>query len=153
MPKGNKSRKFLKNWHPISLLNTSYKIISSCIAVRIKKTLNYIIGDQKKGFIEGRNIADCTRKIFDFMYEYEENETPGLLVLIDFEKPFDSVAWDFILLSLKEFNFPSYSYKWVEIFQKGAQSRVSQNGWLSDPFLLSRGCRQGDLVSPYIFII
>ena len=153
IPKGNKPRKFLKNWRPISLLNTSYKIISSCVAGRIKKTLNYIIGDQQKGFIEGRNIAECTREIYDFMFECEESEIPGLMLLIDFEKAFDSVAWDFILYSLERFHFPNYIYKWVELFQRGAESRVVQCGWLSDPFSLSRGCRQGDPVSPYIFII
>ena len=63
------------------------------------------------------------------------------------------MACDFILFSLKRFQFPNYIYRWIELFQKGAESKVSQCGCLSDSFLLSMGCRKGEPLSPYIFII
>ena len=77
----------------------------------------------------------------------------GLLLLIDFQKAFDSIAWDFIHLALREFDFPKTIVEWVYMMQLNPVSRVSQSGWMSDPFVLQRGCRQGDPLSPYVFIL
>ena len=153
IPKGDKDRKLLKNWRPILLLNSSYKLASTCIANRIKPIIPHIIKSQQKGFIQCRNIADCTREIYDFLYECEEGEVPGLLLLIHFQKAFDSIAWDFVHLALKEFEFPQTIVDWVYMMQLNPISRVSQSGWMSDPFVLQRGCRQGDPMTPYIFIL
>ena len=51
LPKGNKDKLYLKNWRPISLLNTSYKLASACIAERLKCVLPYIINEDQTGFI------------------------------------------------------------------------------------------------------
>ena len=53
LPKDNKPKQFLKNWRPISLLNVTYKMLSTCIAARIQKILPYIIHNCKKGFMKG----------------------------------------------------------------------------------------------------
>jgi hypothetical protein len=57
------------------------------------------------GFISGRYIGDNIRLIYDMLQFTEENDIPGLLLLIDFEKAFDSISWDFLLYVLKFFNF------------------------------------------------
>ena len=54
IPKEGKDKQFLKNWRPITLLNTVYKISSSCIAARLKTVLPKLIGDDQKGFLKGR---------------------------------------------------------------------------------------------------
>ena len=103
--------------------------------------------------MEGRNISENTVLLHDIMYYLEANEIPGMLLHIDFEKAFDTVAWDFICLCLKMFDFPDNIIEWVKMFQKGSISRVIQNGHLSNFFNLERGCRQGDPILPYLFII
>ena len=92
LPKGNKPRHFLKNWRPISLVSVIYKIGSSAIANRIKKYLDKIISPSQSGFVSGRYIGHSTRLIYDIMYYTEKQNIPGLLMLVDFEKAFDSVS-------------------------------------------------------------
>ena len=116
LPKGNKPRQFLKNWRPISLLNVSYKIVSSCIAERIKSTLSTLIHENQKGFISGRYIGENIRLMYDLIHLTEKEQIPGMLLSIDFEKAFDSVSHTFLKQILKLYNFGPSIQKWIEIF-------------------------------------
>ena len=91
LPKSGKARNLLKSWRPISLLNTTHKIISHCITNRLRPILNRIISREQKGFLQGRSTADCTRLMFDIINKCESSNTNGLILLIDFEKAFDSL--------------------------------------------------------------
>ena len=153
LPKSGKARNLLKNWRPISLLNTSYKLISLCITNRIRPILDCIISTEQKGFLSGRSISDCTRMMYDTIFECESKKINGLILLVDLEKAFDSLSWKFINESLQKFNFGPNIIKWIKKIQKGSNSRVILNGHLSESFELQRGCRQGDPISPYIFIL
>ena len=153
IPKSGKARNLLQNWRPISLLNTSYKLISLCITNRLRKVLNRIISPEQKGFLEGRTISDCTRVMYDIINACQTDDIDGLILLVDFQKAFDSLSWNFINETLNKLNFGAYFIKWINIFQKNSNSRVLLNGHLSEPFLLERGCRQGDPISPYLFIL
>ena len=81
LPKGDKPKHFLKNWRPISLLNTVYKIASGSIANRVKTYLDKIINPDQTGFIKGRNLAENIRTIYDIMQYTEDENIPGLLLL------------------------------------------------------------------------
>ena len=105
LPKGDKPKQFLKNWRPITLLNVVYKIASACIAERIKTILTDLISEDQTGFISGRYIGENTRLIYDILHITDEQDIPGLLLIIDFEKAFDSISWKFINNTLNFFNF------------------------------------------------
>ena len=126
LPKDNKPRHFLKNWRPISLLNTVYKIGSGVIASRLKRVPEKLIDLDQTGFISGRYIGDNIRLIYDMLQFTEENDIPGLLLLIDFEKAFDSISWDFLLSVLKFFNFGESIINWVKVFYNNISSAVIQ---------------------------
>ena len=128
IPKGDKDKQLLKNWRPISLLNVSYKIASACIANRIKKFLPLLINEDQTGFISGRFIGENTRRLYDLFHFTEANKIPGLLLLIDFEKAFDSVAWTFISKTLSFFNFGDSIQQWINLFYKNINSCVLVNG-------------------------
>ena len=96
LPKGDKPRQFLKNWRPITLLNVTYKIASGCIVERLKIILSKLISTDQTGFINGRYIGENTRLIYDIMCQTDEEDIPGLLLIIDFKKAFDSISWDLI---------------------------------------------------------
>ena len=116
LPKGNKPRDFLKNWRPISLLNTTYKIFAGVIANRLKGVLNTIIHENQKGFLSGRLIGENTRLMYDIISHVEYQNKSGMLLLLDFEKAFDSVSWNYIHKVLVFFNFGEYFVSLVEIF-------------------------------------
>ena len=153
LPKPNKNKHFFLNWRPISLLNVVYKMMSSVIANRIKMVLDKVISTDQKGFISGRFIGENIRLIYDILFESKQQNIPGLILSIDFQQAFDSISWNFIDKTLDYFNFGPSFKRWIKLFQKSSESCILQNGHMSDYFPLQRGCRQGDPISPYIFIL
>ena len=153
IPKEGKPKQFIKNWRPISLLNVSYKMLSACLARRIKTVLPLIIHESQKGFMKGRYIGENIRLLYDTILLTEKENIPGLLLMIDFEKAFDSVSWEFIEKALLFFNFPNSIISWFKILYKKANTCVSFNGQYSSWFEIRRGCRQGDPISPYLYLI
>ena len=153
IPKEGKDKRFLKNWRPITLLNTSYKIASACIAARVKNVLPTIINGDQTGFMAGRYIGENVRLIYDVLFHTEKLSIPGQILLIDFLKAFDSVSWSFIEKCLDFFNFGEMMKQWFKTFYCDLTSCVSVNGGYTKWFQIQRGCRQGDPVSPYIFLI
>ena len=133
-------------------MNCLYKIISACIAKRIKSTLDSLIHENQTGFIPGRSLADNIRLLYDLIYETKAKNQKGMLLSIDFEKAFDTVSKSFTLLVFKRFGFGPNIIKWISILTGNSTSCVIQNGNLSTFFPNGRGCRQGDPVSPYLFL-
>ena len=137
LPKPDKDRNFLKNWRPISLLSVIYKLASGAIAERLKHTLENIISESQTGFIKGRFISDSTRLVYDITHATEVKNIPGLLLLIDFEKAFDSLSWKFLYKVLNFFEYNNNLIKWIKIFNTDIVAYVIQCGFLSE---LEIGC-------------
>ena len=137
----------------ITLLNVDYKLASSCIANRIKEHLDKIISYTQTGFVKGRYIGESLRIINDIIKRSEEKEVTGILLMLDFEKAFDSLEWSFIQKSLEFFGFSDYILNCFKTLYSNITAAIENNGHLSTFFPISRGVRQGDSLSPYIFII
>lgn len=153
IPKKDKNPIYLKNWRPISLLNTDYKLLAKCIALRVKRVLPNVINGDQTGFLKGRFIGENIRLALDIIDYLNSNNLPGLMFMIDFEKAFDKLEWPFIIKALKYFNFGSDIVKWVQTFYNDTLSCVTNNGKVSDFFNLFCGVRQGCPLSPYLYII
>ncbi len=152
LPK-NKDPLLIKNWRPITLLNTDYKLASKTIACRIKEVLPSIIHSDQTGFLKGRYIGENVRKTIDIIEYADIHNTSGMIFSIDFEKAFDKLEWDFINKVLKHFGFKENLCKWVKLFYSTMESCIINNGFTSNYFKVSRGVRQGDPLSPYLFIM
>ena len=153
IPKKDKDLKFLKNWRPVSLLNTDYKILTKALAEKLQKVIGDIIDRDQIGYIKGRFIGESIRTIFDIKNITEKLDLGGYIALIDFEKAFDSIEWAFLLKCLKAFNFGESFISWIKILYTDIKSCVSNNGYHSETFNLSRSVRQGCPISALLFII
>ena len=143
----------MENWRPISLLNVDYKIGSKALATRLEKVLPEIIHENQCAYVKGRTIFDAVRSIGGIMEYTKLNNIPGLMTTFDFKKAFDSISWQFLTEALRSFNFGESFIRWVKVLYSDISSCVMNNGFASELFEIKRGVRQGDPLSPYLFII
>jgi len=135
------------------LLNQDYKILSKTLAIRFESVIEKIISKDQTGFIKNRFIGENIAKSLSIIDLCNKENIKGLLLSVDMEKAFDFLNWNCIQKSLKFFNFPDYITRWVEILYTDINSRVFNNGHLSEPFNIGRSVRQGCGLSPYLFVI
>ena len=154
LPKGTKDKKSLKNWRPITLLSTLYKVISGVIGNRFKKFLPEIIGLGQEGFVDGRYMGEVTRLLYDTIHDaYSTKGKKGIIMSIDFEKAFDSVSFSFMEKVIETAGFPMVMQTWVKILLKGFKSHINHAGNLLRLIDLGRGARQGDPIASILFVL
>jgi len=124
IPKKDSDPHFNKNWRPITLLNCAYKIATKAISNRIKSVIPKLINHDQTGFLKGRFIGENIRLIDSIINCTSQQNIPGLLLFIDFEKAFDSLEWSFVNRSLKYFGFGPSLINWVRTFYNNIESCI-----------------------------
>ena len=143
----------VKDWRPISLLNTDYKILSTIISNRLKPILNYIISFEQQCGLPKRQIFNNHLNIKSAIDFAENFHQPLAIVQIDFYKAFDSIFHQFLLQTASQLGIPSSLLKWIRIFLSNLTSKINLNGYLSNSIPVKRGIRQGCPLSMLLFII
>ena len=153
LTKKDKDKRFIENWRPISLLNIDTKILSKVLANRLKPTLPSIIAHDQTAYVHNRFIGESVRLVSDIIEMTDILNIEGYLVTADIQKAFDSLDHNFLLATLSKSNFGKNFINWIKIILNGQESCVFNGGFSTGYFPLQRGCRQGDPISAYLFIL
>ena len=153
IPKKDKDLTDLKSWRPLSILNSDYKIIAKVLSNRLKSVLSEIINPDQVGYMKDRLCGENTRLISDVIEYCRIKNLPSIILLADFEKAFDTVKWSFLSQTLRYYGFGENFRKWISILYKNSESCVTNNGFMSPYFKLSRGIRQGCPISALLFLL
>ena len=146
-----KDRTEICNYRPITLLNTDYKILTKALAIQLMDHLGSLVHKDQAGFIPKRSILDHIRLAKAIINYAEASEEDGAIVALDQEKAYDKIHHDYLWEVLDAFNLPETFTRTIKALYWNASTQVAVNGFLSDPFRITRGIRQGDPLSCAIF--
>ena len=142
-----------KDLRPISLVGGLYKILSKVLANRIKRVLDKVISKSQNAFVKGRQILDAVLIANELVDSTMRRKEQGLVCKLDIEKAYDSISWDFLYQVMNWMGFGSQWVRWIKWCISTASFSVLFNGSPTGFFPSSKGLRQGDPLSPYLFVI
>ena len=141
-------------FRPISCLNTVYKVIAKLLASRLKEILPLMISKSQSAFLPGRLLAENVLLATDLFNDYNtHNISSRGMLKVDLRKAFDSVRWDFIFASLRALAIPEEYISLISQCLTTASFSVVVNGATGGFFKSTRSLRQGDPLSPYLFVL
>ncbi|GKV33852.1 hypothetical protein SLEP1_g42302 [Rubroshorea leprosula] len=152
IPKVDNPQK-IEEYRPISLIGVMYKIITKLLDNRLRKVLPKIIGEQQMAFIGGRQLIEGAVVANEIIDEAKRKKMKSFLFKVDFEKAYDKVCWEFVDYMLMRMGFNITWRKWIQECLRSSMVSVLVNGSPTKQFTVSKDLRQGDPLSPFLFLI
>ncbi|GKV48357.1 hypothetical protein SLEP1_g55180 [Rubroshorea leprosula] len=143
----------IEEFRPISLIGVTYKIMAKLLANRLRKVLPKVIGEQHMAFIEGRQLVEGAVIANEILDEVRRKKKKGFLFKVDFEKAYDKVNWEFIDYMMMRMGFCATWRKWIQECLNSSSVSILINGSPTNQFPVNKGIRQGDPLSPFLFLI
>nr|GEV66535.1 RNA-directed DNA polymerase, eukaryota, reverse transcriptase zinc-binding domain protein [Tanacetum cinerariifolium] len=147
------NEKTVKDFRPISLIRSLYKIIAKILANRLSYVIPDLISDVQSAFISNRQILDGPFILNKLLSWCKYKKLKAMVFKVDFEKAFDSIRWDYLDDVLKSFGFGDKWRGWISGCLKSAKGSVLVNGSPTPEFQFHIGLKQGNPVSPFLFIL
>ena len=143
----------LENWRPITLLCADYKIITKTIATRLRKYLSHIININQTCAVPNREITSNLYLIRDIIKYSQYKDINTFIVSYDFQQAFDSIDHEYMLNTLRRYNFGDKFVSFIQNIYQDRTSMVMNNGFLTDRININRGILQGCPISLPLFCI
>ncbi|XP_058784295.1 uncharacterized protein LOC131659071 [Vicia villosa] len=143
----------LTEYRPICLVGSLYKIISKLLAGRMKSVLGKLVSKNQTAFVPGRNIAGGVLVVNEVLDLAKRKKRRCLVIKVDFEKAYDRVSWSFLRFVLIKMGFGARWLRWMEGCVFTSSLSVIINGSVTKDFKVEKGLRQGDLLSPFLFVL
>jgi retron-type reverse transcriptase len=129
------------DFRPISLLNSSVKLLTKILANRLQKIILKIIHRNQYGFIKERNIQDCLSWAFEYLYLFKKSKKEIIILKLDFEKVFDRIEHKAIMVVLHHKGFGARWQQWMNMIMNTGTSSILLNGVPGKTFHCRRGVR------------
>ena len=152
IPKRKKDPLLIKSWRPLMLLSTDHKIVTKMMTNRLKQFIHRAISTSQSGYVPGRYIGVNIRKLIDTLQYLESCEIPAVLFIIDYEKCFDSVSHESLIVALRYLNVGEYFISWIKMIYNQFCFCVTNNGWSLKFIAQERGVHQGSALSGPLFL-
>jgi hypothetical protein len=145
----------VSQFRPIALCNVSYKVISKIVAQRLRVIMPYVIAPNQSSFIPGRSTTDNILILQETIHtlNHLKGNKAYMVLKLDLEKAYDRIEWSFILKSIELLNIPENIISLIKNCMMSTSMNINWNGTHTNSFSASRGIRQGDPLSPYLFVI